>query len=82
MNQKVKLETESKYNLLKERLVENQISPAVIGFLKGMTSAVERNDFGTALNIHKELVKKTWEESKDWANALKVLVSFKQRFAQ
>lgn len=38
MNQKVKQETESKYNLLKERLVENQISPAVIGLLKAMTT--------------------------------------------
>ena len=63
-------------------MVEGLVSPVVVGFLKGMTSAVERNDFNGAMNIHKELVKKTWDESKDWANALKVLISFKQRFAQ
>jgi hypothetical protein len=34
------------------------------------------------MNIHKDLVQKNWGESKDWANALKVLITFKQRFSQ
>ena len=38
------------------------------------------NNFSAALNMHKEIVQKNWQESKDWANALKVLITFKQRF--
>jgi hypothetical protein len=45
-----------------------------------MTQAAEQNNIPIAMNIHKDLIQKNWQESKDWANAVKVLISFKQRF--
>lgn len=76
----MKQETESKFNLIRDRLQEGQISPYVVGLLKGMTQAAEQNNFVGAANLHKEMTQKYWQESKDFANALKVLLSFKQRF--
>lgn len=81
-NIKMKQETEIKYNLLKDRLQEGSVSPGVVSLLKQMTQAAEVNNFASALGLHKDLIQKNWQESKDWANALKVLISFKQRFQQ
>lgn len=55
MNQKMKQETEQKYNLLRDKLLEQSISPQVVNFIKLMTTAAERNDFQGALNAHKEM---------------------------
>ncbi len=52
----------------------------MVGQLKQMTIAAEQNNFAAALSLHKDLIQKSWTESKDWANALKVLLTFKQRF--
>lgn len=45
MNQKVKQETETKINILKERLNDNSVSPTALNLLKGVLVSAERNDF-------------------------------------
>jgi hypothetical protein len=47
-----------------------------------MTQAAEQNNFNGALAMHKDLAQRNWQECKDWGNALKILISFKQRFHQ
>ena len=82
-NQKARQETESKYNLLRDRLQEvSVLSPHLVSLLKHMTAAAEQNNIPSALSLHKELIQNHWQESKDWANALKILISFKSRFQQ
>jgi hypothetical protein len=78
----MKQETEQKYNILIERLRENSVSPNVVAQLKQMTQAAEQNNFNGALAMHKDLAQRNWQECKDWGNALKILISFKQRFHQ
>jgi hypothetical protein len=61
--------------------MENSVSPPVVNALKVITSAVERNDFGAANQAHKDMIGAHWDETKVWANSLKPLITFKQRFA-
>lgn len=44
-----------------------------------MTAAAEQGNVPAALAGHKDLIQKSWADAKDWANALKVLLTFKQR---
>jgi hypothetical protein len=45
--------------------------------LKDIATAVEANNFIAATNAHKELTSRNWSEAKDWANAVKILITFK-----
>jgi uncharacterized protein (DUF2267 family) len=79
-NQKVKQTTEQMYSVLRDRLSEGSIHPVTLQILRPMVQAAEQNNLAAAQNLHKELVQKCWQECKDWANGLKILISFKQRF--
>ena len=76
-NLKARQETESKYSILCARLSEGALPPHIVGQLKLMTAAAEQGNFAGALAGHKDLIQKSWAEAKDWANALKVLLTFK-----
>ena len=62
--------------------MESSVSPAALSLVKQILQAAEANDFPTATRMHQELVKKTWEETNQWANAVKIIVMIKQRYAQ
>jgi len=78
-NLKARQETEAKYAVLCARLNEGALPPHVVGQLKQIAAAAEQGNVPAALAGHKELIQKSWAEAKDWANALKVLLTFKQR---
>ena len=68
--------------LLRDRLSEGSISALTLSLVRPMVQAAEQNNLAVAQNLHKDLVQKCWQECKDWANGLKILISFKQRFQQ
>ena len=81
-NAKVKQQTETVYNLLRDRLQEGGLSPHVLSMLLPMLIAADQNNLTVAQNLHKDMIQKCWNEVKDWINGLKVLITFKQRFQQ
>lgn len=76
----MKQDTEQKFNVLKDRLATHEVSQQVLTLLNSITVSVEQNNFSAAMNAHKDLTQKNWNEAKDWANAVKILITFKQRF--
>jgi hypothetical protein len=47
--------------------------------LKNILHSIESND-GQAMNQHKSLTMKHWQEAKDWSNTVKVLAMYKQKY--
>ena len=79
-NQKAKQDNESKFSILKDRLLEGSVSQPVLALLKGMTLATDQGNFTQVGSLHRELTQKYWNESKDWANQIKVIINAKQRY--
>jgi len=54
-NPKVKQETEAKFQILREKLVGNEVSQSVVAYLKTLTQAAERSEFQTVVQVHKDM---------------------------
>ena len=55
-NAKAKQQTETVYNLLKDRLQEGSLSPHVLSMLLPMLMAADQNNLQVAQNIHKDMI--------------------------
>jgi len=81
MNQRIKQDTESRINILRDKLQSGHINPEIVRHISTIIGQIDAGNFQGAANAHKEITQRHWNEAKDYANALKVLITFKQKFA-
>ena len=81
-NQKLRSETEQKFEILTSRLAAGGLQPVTLEKISAIVQAVDANNSQAASVAFRELTVKCWNDVKDFSNCLKVLSSFKQRFPQ
>lgn len=79
-NQKLRNETESKFSIMMDRLKANALQDLTLQKLQLIADCLEQNNAPGASQAFRELTTKCWNDVKDFSNAMKTLVSFKQKY--
>lgn len=81
-NGRLKADTEAKVHVFFQALQNNQVSETIGQLVLQMLAAIEQGDFQGASRNQQTISSKHWNQAKGYVTAFKVLVQFKQRYAQ
>lgn len=81
-NQKLRAETEQKFNIMVDRMAAGSLHDLTLQKLKAISDAVEASNHQAASTAFRELTVKCWNDVKDFSNAMKALSSFKAKYGQ
>merc|ERR1719163_325125 len=81
-NQRLKADTESKLALMVDKINGGQLPPATLEKLQTIMLRIQEGNGPAAQAAFREATTKCWGDVKDFANALKLLAAFKQKYGQ
>jgi len=79
-NQRVKGDTEQKFNIMMERMQGNKISQVTLEKIDFLVTQIKNGQTQGRQAAMRDLTSKCWPDIKEFSNALKVLSNFKDQY--